>query len=128
MKLTSLLRLQVLYAALGVGYNIVSYARLASGLPGLAFVNPIAGSATMLAYALMLLPGFYRKPTLYRVLMGFCVIALGYVGVVVHIVNAFGGNMNLYSGTAGWALAILINSFGLALNLIAAAGRFKEGE
>lgn len=126
MKLTSLLRLQLLYAALGIGFNMVSYALIASGHPGLTAVNPMVGCTTMLIYVLMLLPGFFRKLMLYRVLMGVCVIALGYGGVVGHILNAFGGKMNLYSSAAAWALAVLINSFGLVLNLIAVAGLFRK--
>lgn len=124
MKLTSLLRLQLLYAALGLGFNLLSYVLIASGRPGLTPVNPVVGSATLLIYVLMLLPGFYRKLTPYRILMGVCVIALGYGGVVGHVLNAF-DKLSLYASPVAWALAVLINGFGLVLNLIAVAGWFK---
>ena len=60
----------------------------------------------------------------YRTLMGIAVIILGYGGVVTHIINVL-SRPALYSSLAAWAVAVVINLFGLALNVIAVSGKFK---
>jgi hypothetical protein len=125
MKLTTLLRLQVIYFVLGMLYNGVSLYLAAQGKPALAPTNPVLGSISMITYALFLIPGYLRKITLYRILMGVAILVLGYGGVVTHIINIF-TQPQVYSSIAAWAAAVGINLFGLALNIIAVSGKFKS--
>ena len=118
MKLETLLKLQVLYCALGAAYHIAGFV---AG-PLLA-TRPAAGLAVMLVYGLFLVPGFMGKVTLYRALMGVALLALGYGGVMVHVMNY--ARMDLYLARWAWALAIGINLFGAVLNAMAVFRRFR---
>jgi hypothetical protein len=125
MKLSDLLRLQVIYVILGILYNAVSLYLISQGGKGLAPTQPVMGTISMLVYALFLIPGFLHKRTLYRILMGAAVLVIGYGGVVTHIINIF-TQPQLYLSTLSWALAVGINLFGLVLNIVAALGKFKD--
>lgn len=125
MKLTTLLRLQVIYLVLGILYNALSMYLTATGKPALGPTQPVLGIISMIVYALFLIPGYLRKITLYRILMGVAILVLGYGGVVTHIVNIF-TQPQVYSSIAAWAAAVGINLFGLVLNIIAVLGKFKK--
>lgn len=125
MKLTTLLHLQVVYLVLGILYNSVSMYLTATGKPTLAPTQPMLGVISMIFYALFLVPGYLRKTTLYRVLMGVALLVLGYGGVVTHIMNIF-TQPQVYSSIISWAAAVGINLFGLALNIIAVLGKFRR--
>jgi multisubunit Na+/H+ antiporter MnhB subunit len=125
MSLSTLLRLQVIYFILGILYNGVSLFLMSQGQPGLAPTQPVMGTISMIIYALFLIPGYLRKITLYRILMGVAIIVIGYGGVVTHIINIF-TQPQLYSSIISWALAVGINLFGLVLNIIAVSGKFKR--
>jgi len=124
MKLAALLRLQVIYVILGILYNAVSLYLISQGGKGLAPTQPVMGTISMIVYALFLIPGFLRKQTVYRILMGLAILVLGYGGVVTHIINIFTQPQRNLSVTS-WALAVGINLFGLALNITAVSGKFK---
>lgn len=119
-----LLRLQVVYCALGIGYNVISYIRMVGGGKALASTNPVTGAVFMLVYGLCLLPGYRGLYRFYRVLMALFVLFTGYGGIIKHfIVHA--QHPQAYSSQLAWALAIGINVFGTLLNLMAVAGWFQ---
>ncbi|MEM8901178.1 MAG: hypothetical protein AAGC85_23915, partial [Bacteroidota bacterium] len=64
------------------------------------------------------------KLTLYRVLMGLAILVFGYGGVIKHIM-LLAQSPEMYHSVMSGVIAILINLFGLGLNLMAALGRFK---
>jgi hypothetical protein len=125
MKLTTLLRLQVIYFVLGMLYNGLSFYLTSTGQLALAPTQPVLGAISMIVYALFLIPGYLRKITPYRILMGIAIIVMGYGGVVTHIINIF-TQPQVYSSIAAWAGAVGINLFGLVLNIIAVLGKFKR--
>jgi hypothetical protein len=125
MKLITLLRLQVIYFVLGILYNGLSFYLTSTGKPALAPTQPVIGAISMITYALFLIPGYLRKITLYRILMGIAVIVMGYGGVVTHIMNIF-TQPQVYSSIVAWAVAVGVNLFGLSLNIIAVLGKFKK--
>jgi len=125
MKLTTLLLLQVIYFILGMLYNGLSLYLTTIGAPPLAPTQPVLGAISMITYALFLIPGYLRKITLYRILMGVAIIVMGYGGVVTHIINIF-TQPQVYTSILSWAAAVGINLFGLALNIIAVSGKFKR--
>lgn len=125
MKLITMLRLQVIYFVLGILYNGLSFYLTSTGKPALAPTQPVLGAISMITYALFLIPGYLRKITLYRILMGIAVIVMGYGGVVKHIINIF-TQPQIYSSIVAWAVAVGVNLFGLALNIIAVLGKFKK--
>jgi hypothetical protein len=85
----------------------------------------VLGAISMITYALFLIPGYLRKITLYRILMGVAILVMGYGGVVTHIINIF-TQPQVYSSILSWAAAVSINLFGLVLNIIAVSGKFKR--
>jgi len=125
MKLITMLRLQVIYFVLGILYNGLSFYLTSTGKPALAPTQPVLGAISMITYALFLIPGYLRKITLYRILMGIAVIVMGYGGVVTHIINIF-TQPQVYSSIVAWEVAVGVNLFGLALNIIAVLGKFKK--
>ncbi|MBN1880914.1 MAG: hypothetical protein JW885_01965 [Deltaproteobacteria bacterium] len=128
MTLKKLLILQVIYAVLGVGYNVISYLIVSAGGEALSSTVPVVGGAYMLGYGVCLIPGFFKKVVPYRVLMGAAIFIFGYGGVVKHILNAAGGHTDLYSSKIAFILAVGINVFGLVWNIWAATGRFSVDE
>jgi len=125
MKLTTLLSLQVIYFILGILYNALSLYLTTIGNAPLAPTQPVLGTISMITYALFLIPGYLRKLTLYRILMGVAILVIGYGGVVTHIINIL-TQPQIYSSMLSWAAAIGINLFGLVLNIIAVSGKFKR--
>ena len=125
MRLSTLLLLQVIYFILGILYNGVSLFLISQGQPALAPTQPVTGTITMVIYALFLIPGYLRKITLYRILMGIAILVIGYGGVVTHIINIF-TQPQVYSSIISWTAAVGINLFGLVLNIIAVSGKFKR--
>ena len=125
MRLSTLLLLQVIYFVLGMLYNGLSLYLTTIGAPPLAPTQPVLGSVSMITYALFLIPGYLRKITLYRILMGVAILVMGYGGVVTHIINIF-TQPQVYSSILSWGAAVGINLFGLVLNIIAVSGKFKS--
>jgi hypothetical protein len=78
----------------------------------------------MSLFGLFLSTGLMKSPALYRVLMTVAVVVLGYTGVLTHLLNI--GHLELYQSVWTWAGAVGVNSFGLALNLLAAFGCFTR--
>lgn len=119
-----LLQLQMLYAFLGIMYNVGSMLALRSGQPGWASTDPVMGVVGMSLYGLSLSAGLMKSLILYRVLMAVAIVVLGYGGVLTHLLNF--GHLELYQSVWTWAGAIGVNSFGLVLNLLAVFGRFQR--
>ncbi len=121
-----LLRLQLVYCLLGIGYNVVSLILSRTGGSTLAPTDPVMGMVVMAVYGGCLLVGALRYVRIYRVLSALSVLVLGYGGVVVHLVNFTAGHSFLYRGTVAWGAAVGINLFGLVLNFIGALGLFSD--
>jgi len=124
MPLNRLLILQMAYCFAGIMYNVGSLLAQRSGLPAWASTDAVMGVVGVALYGLFLSAGLMKNLTLYRVLMGASVVLLGYGGVVTHLLNI--GHLELYQSVWTWAAAIAINGVGLALNLVAALGRFMR--
>jgi hypothetical protein len=121
-----LLRLQLVYCLLGIGYNVVSLIVSRTGGSTLAPTDPVMGMIVMAVYGGCLLVGALRYVRIYRILAALSVLVLGYGGVVVHLVNFAAGHAFLYRGIVAWGAAVAINLFGLVLNFIGALGLFSE--
>jgi hypothetical protein len=127
MALSRLLFLQVVYSLMGIGYNVVSFLVKASGGGQLSTTTPAIGAAVMICYGLFLIPGYLHSLRSYRILMLIAIIAIGYGGIVTHVVN-YSRDPSLYQSLTAWIFAVGINLFGLCLNVIASLGRFTLPE
>jgi len=127
MKLSTLLKLQLIYCIAGIGYNVVSAIVVMNGGQQLSTTMPLKGGLVMTAYGLCLLPALFDKILLYRILMVVCIIGLGYGGILLHLIN-WSTDPSMYPSVAAWALAAGINVYGIILNIIAALGKFRTGE
>ena len=125
LAISSLLKLQLLYCVLGVGYNVVSYIKAATGAKALASTPPVTGALFMLFYGVCLLPGYKGMFKFYRVLMALFVVVTGYGGIIKHFI-VYSQQPDAYSSVLAWASAIGINVFGALLNLMALAGWFES--
>ena len=126
LTLPLLLKLQVFYCFLGIGYNVVSLIGSRTGGEALAPTNPVMGMVVMAVYGGCLAVGALGYGRIYRVLMALAVLVLGYGGVVVHLVNYTAGRTFLYYSIVTWGAALAINLFGIVLNFIGALGLFSD--
>jgi hypothetical protein len=126
LSLALLLKLQAVYCALGIGYNVVSLVLSRTGGQALAPTNPAMGMVVMAVYGGCLAVGRLGYVRIYRILMALAVLVLGYGGVVVHLVNYTAGRTFLYNSIAAWGAALAINFFGIVLNFIGALGLFSD--
>jgi hypothetical protein len=126
MHIRKLLLLQVIYCLLGLGYNLVSYILISKGAPPLSATAPLVGAVSMLVYGICLAPGFLGAHRVYRVLMAAAIIVYGYGGVIKHLLNMTQEGLAQYHSLAAWAFAMGINVFGLILNILAVAGKFRR--
>ena len=78
----------------------------------------------MAIYVISLLAGKMKRISLYRTLMLLAILVFGYSGIIKHMITLSQVPELYYSLGAG-ITAILINLFGLGLNLIAVLGMFK---
>lgn len=124
MILKTLLKLQLVYYSLGMLFNAGSFYSLSNGQQQWTPNDPVPAAMFMTLYATFLIPGFYKKITIYRILMGVAVLLMGYGGVVKHI-GIMQATPELYCCTAAMIIGPGINVFGLILNALAALGRFK---
>lgn len=88
-RLSTLLKLQIFYCVLGIGYNVVSYYLIMSGGRALSSNSPVVGAISMVTYGLCLLSGqkgFYKT---YRLLMAIGSNAFGLVLNFVAVAGRF---------------------------------------
>ncbi|MBN2225176.1 MAG: hypothetical protein JW765_10905 [Deltaproteobacteria bacterium] len=121
-----LLKLQVVYCLLGIGYNVVSLIGSRTGGSALAPTNPMMGMVVMAVYGGCLLVGALKYVRIYRILMALSVLVLGYGGVVLHLVNFTAARTFLYYSIVAWGAAVAVNLFGLVLNFIGALRLFSN--
>jgi hypothetical protein len=127
LKLSYLLRLQIVYAAIALVFNATSvitftiYGRL------LTPTDPLLGSLVLVIYSSVIWLGYRQFITLYRIFMAFSVLIFGYGGVGVHLVQLIYSPDGYFSALSG-ILAICINMAGLILNCIAALGLYSENK
>lgn len=123
--LKKLLRLQLFYYLLGMIFNAVSIYMINTGQGPLTPNEPIQGSIVMTIYALFLIPGFYGRVILYRLLMFIAVLLLGYGGVFNHW-QMIQSTPELYHSNLSGCIGAGINVFGLLLNVLAVLGKFDQ--
>ncbi|MFT6319406.1 MAG: hypothetical protein ACJAT4_000323 [Granulosicoccus sp.] len=124
MKLKNLLKLQFIYCLLGLLFNLISWIFIAYNYQALTSTIPVEGIAAMSIYGTFLLTGYFRKIGWYRFLMFISIIIFGYGGVVKHIFS-LSQSPELYHSFSAGITGIMINIFGVVLNLIATLGLFK---
>ena len=124
MKLPRLLKLQLLYYLAGMIFNTISFLLINKAGTPLTPNDPIMGCIAMTIYALFLIPGFLHKIKIYRFLMIVAVFLLGYGGVINHF-NMINESPELYHSVTAGVIGVMINIFGLTLNILAAIGKFK---
>ena len=123
--LKQLLGLQLVYGLIGIAFNIVSWAVVSQGGVALTTTQPFMGMATLSLFCLCLVAGYRHHMRAYRILMGISILVLGGGGIVVHLVNML-YRPEAYPSLIAWMLVVLINVFGLVLNLMAATGKFID--
>jgi hypothetical protein len=85
--------------------------------------DPYGGLIAMSIFALFLLAGYFKWLKTYQLLMLIAILLLGYGGVVKNIF-ALISTPELYYSMGVGIFGMLINLYGLVLNIIAALGKF----
>lgn len=120
-----LLKWQIVYCLIALFFNLVSVAFVATGGAPLTATDPIGGLIAMGLYASFLVPAYLGRIIFYRALMVLAIIIFGYGGVINHLM-LMATEPELYTSMLAGLIGVLINVFGLCLNVIAALGLFKE--
>jgi hypothetical protein len=123
-SLSTLLKLQLIYSLLGIGYNVVSHLVTLYGGQPLSATAPLTGGLFMAFYGLCLITGYKNLQKPYRILMFLFVIIIGYSGFVKHFI-IYAQQPEAYASFSAWLFAVGINLLGLILNLTAATGRYE---
>ncbi|MFK7901028.1 MAG: hypothetical protein AB8B61_09765 [Cyclobacteriaceae bacterium] len=124
MSLNKLLRLQIWYCLIGIVFNLISWIFIKNDYQPLTPTVPMVGIFVMLTYSIFLLAGYFRKIYLYRALMFLSILIFAYGGVLKHVYSLY-QYPELYNTIYSGLVAIAINAFGLALNMMATLGKFK---
>lgn len=125
LMISTLLKLQLLYCALGIGYNIVNYVSALSGGKPLSSTSPVVGTVVMVIYGLSLISGLKLFYKVYRLLMLLFIVIFGYGGIIQHFI-VYSKQPEAYASMITWLVAIGINLFGFGLNILAVAGWFEK--
>lgn len=125
--LRSTLKLQLAWAFLGLSYNLISHYTVSYEGSALAPTDPVAGALFMLVSMMLISVGFTRFQKSYAGLICLLVCLLAYSGVYLHIA-AYASDTTLpgYLATVSWAIAVLINAFGLTVLIFGAALAFRN--
>lgn len=126
LPLSSLLRLQWLFAALAVGFLIASVVR--EGLTGapLSAANIPISVALFVLYAGGLMLARADWVGWYRLAMIPALVFFGGGGVIGNVLRFAESGLAFYASTPAFLVAVLINAFGTILNIIAALGLFDR--
>lgn len=124
--LSSLVRLQALFAALSITYLLASAIRQQiTGEPlSAAAIGP--SILMFLAYCGALLLPRIGRIGWYRASMVPALILFGIGGVVGNIARYLDSGLAEYASFSAWAIAVTINLFGTVLNVIAAFALFRR--
>jgi hypothetical protein len=116
---------QYIWVFLGLSYNLISAIKLSNNFAPLAPTDPFAGIAFIVLCALIIGLGFSRFLKTYAVLISLHACLLTYSGICLHIAAyVFDPTLPGYLSPVTWALAILINIFGVTALLSGAFSAF----
>lgn len=126
LPLSSLLRLQWLFAALAVGFLIASAVREGlTGAPLSAANIPLSISLFVLYAGSLTLPRGGRVGW-YRLAMIPALLFFGGGRVIGNVLRLVESGLAFYASTPAFLVAVGINAFGTILNIIAALGFFHR--
>ncbi|MBU2646343.1 hypothetical protein KKI24_16670 [bacterium] len=123
-RLSTLLKLQLIYCILGIAYNVVSFLMVITIGRRLSGNAPFTGALLMIIYGLCLITGLIHLQKVYRFLMLLFVLVIGYSGFINHFI-IYTRQPEVYASFLAWFSAVGINFFGLLLNLVAVSGGFE---
>jgi hypothetical protein len=126
MRLTTLLVLQGVYAAMSLAFLFASgWSVWTTGEP-LSAAPVIPSIVMFLVYSGCLLLPRFGKIRWYRVAMAIAIVPFGIGGVLMNILNYAQHGLRDYSSFAIWLIAVGINSYGTIWNIVAALGMFER--
>lgn len=127
--LNLMLKLQFVWAFLGLSYNLISHYTGSYEGSALAPTDPVAGALFILISMLIISTGFTRYVRLFATLTSLLACLLAYSGLYLHVA-AYVSDPTLpgYASFLSWAAAVLINFFGLTVLIIGAALAFRKQE
>ncbi len=125
LKLSLLLRMQVIFAAASLIYLVLS--AILSHITGEPLSAAAIGPsiAMFVAYLSCLFLPQIGQIGCYRIAMVVAVILFGGGGVIGNVTRYLDSGLAQYAGFEAWAVAVAINAFGTVLNIIAVLGFFK---
>ena len=126
MKLTTLLVLQGVYAAMSLAFLFASGWSAKMTGEALSAAPVVPSIAMFVIYSGCLLLPRLRKIGWYRAAMAIALVPFGVGGVGANILNYAENRLRDYSSFAVWLIAVGINGYGTAWNIVAALGRFKR--
>ncbi|MDG0980998.1 MAG: hypothetical protein P8O79_14825 [Halieaceae bacterium] len=116
--LRTCLRLQWIWFAFAVGYNVVSIWRTSQGQPPLIEGrNPTDSIISLMIIIPVFVAGAMGQLRFYALSNLVCMLLVSYVGVVVHLKTYWINDIGRYSDFYSWLLAVGINMFGVCAGI-----------
>ncbi len=112
------IRMQWIWFALAIGYNMISVWRMQHG--GLSLIDgrdPVASIVSLMIIVPVLLAGGLGYLRLYALSNLVCMLLVGYVGVMIHLVANWLDEMAPYASFTAWLSGVAINLFGVSAGL-----------
>ena len=119
MTLRSVQWLELIWVAMGLSYNAVSYQRFTDGSAPLAPTDPVSGAVFMVLSGVLIVAGMRGWKLTYKFGILPLTILLIYSGLLLHLA-AFASDRGLptYSSFAAWLFAVLINVYGIVVMVL----------
>ncbi|WP_204113194.1 hypothetical protein [Shimia biformata] len=125
LELRTLLRLQTVFAALSLGYLVISLLRREMTGEALSAAAIGPSIAMFIAYLGVLYIGKIGKVDWYRLGMIPALVLFGGGGVIANVLRFMDSGLENYASNSAFAVAVAINGFGTVLNFIALLGLFR---
>jgi len=118
-RLAIMLGLQWVWLALAVLFNLISIWRIEHG--GLSLISgrdPLGSIIALVIILPVLLAGARGYLRSYAISNFACMLLVGYVGVFIHVLAYWQGDLSRYSSLLAWVFAVGINLFGVISGVI----------
>ncbi|GAB5453601.1 MAG: hypothetical protein Hals2KO_39290 [Halioglobus sp.] len=108
---------QWIWIVVALAINIYSYVRIESGTSGLTKTSPEGGILIFLVYVPFLVLGQLGWRRTYLAGTAAFVVLIAFGGILRHLATALEpGGLDAYASTLWWAIAIVVNCYGVSMS------------
>ena len=124
---STLVKMQVFWLMLAIGFNLVSIWRVSEG--GQALISGRDPVHSIVFLLLFLLPigltvtGYHRASALSNIAL---LLPLFVSGLIIHVLRYFNNDQSMYLSQLVWSVAVLINLYGVLVGVLLSISAWKR--